>query len=160
MKIKRSSIFASATMLAFAMSEGRELSGAGAGRGGRTGVRRPARFSGTRALRRPDLRAGHVAPGWRVSGGNFVPPPPISLEDRVDFSGSAQTAMVSGNVGHSTRQNALAPAVARHQQVDDRATVASTPAPPELPAPALSPAGASSAAVAEGGPRLDRRSRR
>ena len=38
--------------------EGRELPDVRAGRGARAGVRRPARFSGTRALRRPGLGSG------------------------------------------------------------------------------------------------------
>lgn len=45
-------------------------------------------------------------------------------KNRVDFSGFARTSVESADAGNCRRLNALAPEVARHQQVDDRATFA------------------------------------
>jgi hypothetical protein len=72
-----------------------------------------------------------IAVRWRLRELPFDPAAGTSSrrllypsKNRVDFSGSARTAVESRNVGNYRRLNALAPEVARHQQVDDRADFA------------------------------------
>ena len=61
---------------------------------------------------------------YRVGGGSIVPPPPISLQNRVDFGCFSRTSVKSASGGNCHRENALAPEVARHQSVHDRAEFA------------------------------------
>ncbi len=59
------------------------------------------------------------------SGGNTVPPPPISLQEPGRFRGCfSRTSVKSASGGNCHRPNALAPEVARHQSVHDRARFA------------------------------------